>query len=205
MLIDKYKKEIVPALMKEFGYRNKMAVPKLEKVVLNIGTSKALKDSKYFDVMMDTLSRITGQKPVNTIARKAISGFNVKSGMKVGLVVTLRKKKMFDFVEKLVKVALPRVRDFRGIPDTSLDKKGNIAIGFREHTVFPEINPDEVEKVHGLEVCIKTTANTSKEGKRLLELFGIPFRKGEKKKKKKRRFDSKKAQTKRTGVKELKE
>jgi len=142
--------------------------------------------------MINTLERITGQKPVKTISRKAISGFGIRAGMVVGLVVTLRKQQMYDFLEKLFRVALPRVHDFRGIPEHSVDKDGNLAIGFKEHIVFPEINPDEVEKLHGLEVSITTTAKNAKEGKRLFELLGVPFRKAEKKKKKAKSTESKK-------------
>jgi large subunit ribosomal protein L5 len=187
-LSEQYKKDIVPVLSQEFGYQNAMEVPKVTKVSVNIGISKALKDDKYLQVMINTLERITGQKPVKTVSRKAISGFGLRAGMVVGLAVTLRKAKMYDFLEKLTRVALPRVRDFRGIPEYSVDKDGNLAIGFREHIVFPEINPDEVEKLHGLEVSITTTAKSTAEGKRLFELMGIPFRQGKKTKKKKRRI-----------------
>mgnify|MGYP000898989844 CR=1 FL=1 len=187
-LIEKYRTEIVPSLQKEFGYKNILAVPRLVKISVNIGLSKALKDSKYLEVMTDTLQRITGQRPVKTLARKAVSGFGIRQGMVVGLMVTLRKAKMYDFMEKLVRVVLPRVRDFRGIPDYSVDRQGNLALGFREHIVFPEINPDEVEKIHGLEVTINTTALNQQEGLRLFTLLGIPFRHEKRKAKKKRRF-----------------
>lgn len=185
-LKEKYNKEIVPKLKKEFGYSNLLAVPHLEKVSVNIGVSKALKDEKYLDVMIATLERITGQKPIKTTARKAISGFGIRAGMVVGLSVTLRKQRMYDFLEKLFRVALPRVRDFRGIPEYSVDQNGNLTIGFKEHIVFPEINADEVEKLHGLEVSIITTANNATEGKRLFELLGVPFREAKRKVKKKR-------------------
>lgn len=187
-LIEQYQTEIVPVLQKEFGYTNVLAVPRLVKISVNIGLSKALKDSKYLEVMIDSLQRITGQRPVKTLARKAVSGFGIRAGMVVGLMVTLRKQKMYDFLEKLVRVVLPRVRDFRGIPDYSVDQRGNLALGFREHIVFPEINPDEVEKIHGLEVTINTTAHNQKEGLRLFTLLGIPFRHEKRPKKKKRRF-----------------
>lgn len=178
-LKEQYKKEIVPALQKEFGYKNILAVPRVTKVSVNIGTSKAMKDSKYLDVMIDTLRRITGQQPVKTLSRQAISGFNIRAGMVVGLAVTLRKQRMYDFLEKLIRVALPRVRDFRGISPKSIDKNGNICIGFKEHIAFPEIEMDEVDKIHGLEVNITTSAKNSKEGRRLLELMGIPFQQPE--------------------------
>jgi len=178
-LQEQYKEEIIPKLSEEFGYKNVLAVPRLEKVSVNIGISKALKDEKYLQVMIDTMERITGQKPVKTISRKAISGFGIREGMVVGLAVTLRRQRMYDFLEKLFRIALPRVRDFQGIPESSLDENGNLTIGFKEHLVFPEINPDEVEKLHGLEVTIITTAKDAKEAKRLFELLGIPFRKKE--------------------------
>ena len=194
-LLEKYRTEITPALQKEFGYTNVLAVPRLVKVSVNIGLSKAIKDSKYLDVMTDTLQRITGQRPVKTLARKAVSGFGIRAGMVVGLMVTLRKQKMYDFLEKLTRVVLPRVRDFRGIPDYSVDAQGNLALGFKEHIVFPEINPDEVEKIHGLEVTINTTAHNQAEGLRLFTLLGIPFRHEKRKKKKKRRFQKPSGQT----------
>lgn len=187
-LIEQYRQVVVPALQKEFGYTNVLATPCLVKASVNIGLSKALKDTKYLEVMISTLQRITGQRPVKTLARKAVSGFNIRAGMVVGLMVTLRKQKMYDFLEKLIRVVLPRVRDFRGVPDYSVDQQGNLALGFREHMVFPEINPDEVEKIHGLEVTINTTAHSQKEGLRLFTLLGIPFRHEKRKKKKKRRF-----------------
>lgn len=187
-LIEQYRSEIVLNLQKEFGYKNVLAVPRLVKISVNIGLSKALKDSKYLEVMTNTLQRISGQRPVKTFARKPISGFDIRQGMIVGLMVTLRKGKMYDFMEKLVRVVLPRVRDFRGVPDYSVDRQGNLALGFREHIVFPEINPDEVEKIHGLEVTINTTAKNQKEGLRLFTLLGIPFRHEKRKAKKKRRF-----------------
>ncbi len=175
-LVEQYKEEMVPALQKEFGIENKMAVPKVEKVSLNIGISQALKDEKLLEVMIETLQKITGQKPIKTISRKAISGFNVKAGMVVGLSVTLRNKRMYEFLEKLTRVVLPRVRDFRGIPEKSVDDQGNLAIGFNEHMVFPEVGEDEVDRFHGLEVSITTTTKSKKEGRKLLKLLGIPFR-----------------------------
>lgn len=187
-LIEQYRQVIVPTLQKEFGYTNVLAVPRLVKVSVNIGLSKALKDPKFLDVMTGTLQRITGQRPVKTLARQAVSGFNIRAGMVVGLMVTLRQQKMYDFLEKLFRVVLPRVRDFRGVPDYSVDNQGNLAIGFREHMVFPEINPDEVEKIHGLEVTINTTAANQAEGLRFFTLLGVPFRHEKRKKKKKRRF-----------------
>jgi large subunit ribosomal protein L5 len=187
-LYKQYRTYIIPTLQKELGLANTLAVPRLVKVSVNIGISKALKDSKYLNVMIDTLQRITGQQPVKTLARKAVSGFGIRQGMVVGLMVTLRRKRMYDFLEKLVRVVLPRVRDFQGIPDYSVDAQGNLAMGFKEHMVFPEINPDEVEKTHGLEVSITTTAGNQRGGRRLFELLGIPFRKEKRARRKKRRM-----------------
>ena len=184
-LQEQYKEDVIPALSKEFGYKNVLAVPRLEKVSVNIGISKALKDDKYLKVMIDTLERITGQKPVKTISRKAISGFGISAGMVVGLAITLRRQRMYDFLEKVFRIALPRVRDFQGIPESSLDDNGNLTIGFKEHLVFPEINSDEVEKLHGLEITIVTTAQSPKEAKLLFQLLGVPFRAADKKDEKK--------------------
>ncbi len=175
-LKEKYKKEIIPAMIKSGDYKNPMAVPKMEKAVINVGLSKALNDSKYFEVIEDTLLRIGGQRPVKTKAKKSISSFKVREGMIVGMKITLRGSRMYDFVEKLINVTLPRVRDFRGLPARSVDKSGNLNIGFKEHISFPEIRPDEVEKIHGLEVNITTTAKTHEEGLKLFKLLGLPFR-----------------------------
>lgn len=170
-----YNREIVPKLKQEFGYKNNLAVPRLVKVVINVGLSQNSKDAKLQEVAIKTLTRITGQKPVTTKARKSISNFKIRQGMVVGAMVTLRGKRMYDFLGKLVNVALPRVRDFRGLTAKSVDAKGNLAIGFREHMVFPEIRSDELENIHGLEIAIVTTATSQKEGKRLFELLGFPF------------------------------
>jgi large subunit ribosomal protein L5 len=175
-LKEKYQKEIIPAMMKEFGYKNAMAVPKLEKVIINSGLSKALKDPKFFEVIENTLMRITGQRPVKTKAKKSISSFKVRQGMVVGMKVTLRGKRMYDFVDKLINVTLPRIRDFRGLSPKNVDGGGNLNIGFREHIAFPEIKPDEVEKIHGLEVGLVTTASSHEEGLKFLKFLGFPFR-----------------------------
>lgn len=175
-LKEKYKKQVIPQIMKEFGYKNVMAVPKLEKVVINVGLSKAIKDPKFLDVMEDTLMRISGQRPIKTKAKKSISSFKIREGMLVGLKVTLRGKRMYDFVDKLVNVALARVRDFRGLAPKNVDASGNLNIGFKEHISFPEIRPDEIERIHGLEVAVVTTAKSREEGLRLLRLLGFPFR-----------------------------
>lgn len=171
-----YKKEIIPYMKKKFGYKNYLAVPRLEKIVVNIGTGRALRDSKLFDIMVETLRKITGQAPIKTKAKSAISGFGIKKGMIVGLKVTLRGNRMYEFLDKLINVTLPRIRDFRGLSISSFDGHGNLTVGIKEHTVFPEIRSDEVEKIHGLEICIHTTAKKDKEGFELLKGFGFPFR-----------------------------
>ena len=189
----KYRKEIVPLMKERFGYTNDLQVPKIEKIVLNVGTGKALKDSKLLDIMIDTLKRISGQAPVKTIATKSISGFNVKEGDIVGLVVTLRGGRMYEFLNKFINTALPRFRDFQGLSPESFDSRGNYSVGIKEHIVFPEISADEVEKIHGLEVCISTTANNDKEGLELLRAFGFLFRKkGERAKEEELKAKSKK-------------
>jgi large subunit ribosomal protein L5 len=176
-LKEKYKKEIIPAIKELFSYDNNMAVPKIEKVVINIGTGHALKDAKFNEVFQNSLKRITGQKPVSTTAKKSISNFKIRQGLVVGMVVTLRGKRMYDFLDKLINVTLPRVRDFRGLDDKSVDSKGNLNLGFNEHICFPEIKSDEVEKIHGLQVSITTTAKSKEEGLELFRLFGFPFKK----------------------------
>ncbi len=176
-LKDLYKKEIIPGLKKEFGYKNDLDVPKIEKVVLNVGLGKGLKDASYIENVEDTLTRITGQRPVKTKAKKSISNFKIREGMIIGMKVTLRGKRMYNFIEKLIKVTLPRIRDFRGLPLKSIDKEGNLNIGIKEHIAFPEIKADEIERLHGLEIAIVTTAETKKEGQALFEALGFPFKK----------------------------
>jgi large subunit ribosomal protein L5 len=172
----KYEGEIVPLLKKEFGLANNMAVPRPLKVVINIGLGAHGKDTtKAQEVALRTLERISGQKPVVTKARKSISNFKIREGMAVGAMVTIRGPRMYDFLAKLVNIALPRVRDFRGLPATSIDARGNLSVGFREHIVFPEIRSDEVESIHGLEISIATTPSSPKLGRRLFELLGFPF------------------------------
>ena len=175
-LKEKYIKNVVPAMMKEFNYKNVMAVPKIEKVVINVGLSKALKDPKYLEVIENTLMRISGQRPIKTKAKKSIASFKIKKDMVVGMKVTLRRERMYNFMDKLINVTLPRVRDFRGLPSKMVDEGGNLNIGFKEHIAFPEIKPDEVEKIHGLEVSIVTTAKNHEEGFNLFKLLGFPFR-----------------------------
>ena len=176
-LKEKYTKEVVPALKEEFGYANVMQVPKVTKVTVNAGISQSLQDASWRDMVVDTFTKITGQKPVLTKAKKSISSFKVREGMIVGVKTTLRGKLMYDFLEKFVGVALPRVRDFRGLNPKSFDRNGNVTIGLNEHLVFPEIDLDAVTKVHGLEVVVTTTAKTPKEGLALLRAIGFPFKK----------------------------
>ena len=176
-LVEKYKKEIVPKLKEKFGYKNNMQAPKIEKVVLNVGIGKHSKDKAYVEGVIRNITRITGQKPVLTKAKKAISAFKTRQGMIVGCSVSLRGKRMNDFIEKLVNISFPRIRDFRGISEKHVDRTGNITIGFKEHLAFPEINADEVDNIHGLEVCIATSAKNSEEGLELFKLLGFPFKK----------------------------
>lgn len=175
-LQERYKKEIQGQLKEELGIKNVNAIPKLEKITLNVGVGKAQGDKKVIENVESTLQRITGQKPVATKARKSISNFKLRQGTIVGLSVTLRGERMYAFMDKLVNVTLPRVRDFQGINRKSVDAQGSLNIGFKEHIVFPEIKSDEVEHVHGLEVAITTTASSTAEGIRLLEKLGVPFK-----------------------------
>lgn len=176
-LKEKYTKHVIPAMKKRFGYTNVNAIPKLSKVTINCGTGQALKDEKFLDAVVNTITRISGQKPVFTKARKSISAFKIRQGMKVGVSVILRGARMYDFVEKLITIALPRVRDFQGLDRKSVDEYGNLSIGFHEHVVFPEIRFDEVERIHGLEVTITTTARSKEEGLELFIFLGFPFKK----------------------------
>lgn len=172
-----YDEEIVPALTKKFGYTTKMEVPKLEKIVLNMGVGDATTDSKYLDAAVKELEVIAGQKPVITKAKKSIAGFKVREGNKIGCKVTLRGDRMYIFLEKLIKIALPRVRDFRGISKSSFDGRGNYTLGIKEQLIFPEVDYDEVIKTRGLDIVMVTTAKTNKEALELLSSFGLPFRK----------------------------
>jgi len=174
-LKEKYRKEVIKKMKQEFGYTNDLAVPRILKVTLNIGIGRSKDDPKMAEAGERTLARITGQRPVYTLSKKSISAFKVREGMKVGLKVTLHGKKMWDFLEKLVNVSLPRVRDFRGLAYESIDRHGNFNIGFKEHMVFPEIKSDEVEKIHGLEVAITTSAETQKEGYQLFKYLAFPL------------------------------
>jgi large subunit ribosomal protein L5 len=174
----RYNEEAVPAMMKKFGYKNRMAAPTVKKIVLNVGISAGLKDKEYTEAVKNTLTRIGGQKPVETKSKKSISNFKIKEGMVIGVKVTLRGGRMWDFLEKLIKVTLPRVRDFRGLAADAFDKNGNYSLGFKEYIAFPEIKSDEIEKIHGLQACISTTAQNAEEGRELLRLLGMPFKDG---------------------------
>lgn len=175
-LIDKYNKEIVPALTKKFGYKSVTEVPKVQKITLNVGINANRRDAKFLDSVESVLTRISGQKPVKCRARKSVSNFKIREDMVVGMMVTLRGKRMYDFLEKLINVAFPRVRDFRGITIKHIDRSGNLNIGFKEFSPFLEIGIDEVENMHGLEVCLTTSADKKEEGQELFRLFGFPFK-----------------------------
>ena len=175
-LREKYTKEIVPAMMKEFSYKNIMEVPKIQKVVLNVGLGEAIQNIKLLEAAQKELGMITGQKAVVTKAKKSIATFKLRKGMPIGCKVTLRGSTMYEFLDRLVSIALPRIRDFRGVSGKSFDGRGNYALGIREQFIFPEIDYDKVEMVHGLDVIICTSARTDKESKALLRYIGIPFR-----------------------------
>lgn len=175
MLKERYHQEVVPMLKKELGINNINAVPKVTKVVVSVGLSQGLKDAKVLETVEQTLTRITGQKPVKTKAKKAISNFKIREGMVVGMMVTLRGQRMWDFLTRLTQTTFPRIRDFRGVSDRVIDAQGNASFGFREHISFPEIRSDEVERLHGLQVTVATTAGSKKTGKLLLSGLGFPF------------------------------
>ncbi len=175
-LREKYQREVVPALAKEFGFKNPMEVPKVEKVVVNIGLGEALQNPKAMEAALNDLTAIAGQKPVVTRARKSIANFKVREGQAIGAMVTLRGERMYEFLDRLVTLALPRIRDFRGLSRRSFDGRGNYSIGLREQIVFPEIDYDKVDKLRGLEVAIVTTARNDNEGYALLKQLGMPFR-----------------------------
>jgi large subunit ribosomal protein L5 len=171
----RYRDEVAPALQKEFSYSNPMEVPRLAKIVVNIGLGEALSNAKALDAAVGDLAAITGQKPIVTRARRSIAQFRVRTGNPIGAKVTLRGQRMWDFLERLTRLALPRIRDFRGVPDKSFDGRGNYSLGLREQLAFPEIDYDKIDKLRGLEVSIVTTARTDEESKRLLQLLGMPF------------------------------
>jgi large subunit ribosomal protein L5 len=174
-LAERYKTEVAPALQKQFEYRNPMQVPRVSKVVLNIGLGEALSNAKAIDAAVGDLSLISGQKPIITKAKKSIAQFRVRAGNSVGAKVTLRGPRMWDFLDRFTTLALPRIRDFRGVPGRSFDGRGNFSLGLREQLAFPEIEYDKVDRLRGLEISIVTTAKTDEESKRLLELLGMPF------------------------------
>lgn len=171
-----YQNEVVPKLVETFKYKNSMEVPKLDKIVLNMGLGEATHNIKILDAAVEELKLIAGQKPVITRAKKSIAAFKLREGMPIGCMVTLRRKRMFDFLNKLINVALPRVRDFKGISGKALDRRGNYTLGIKEQIIFPEIDYDKIDRIKGLNITIVTTAKTDEEGKELLRLLGMPFR-----------------------------
>jgi large subunit ribosomal protein L5 len=171
-----YKDEIRDKMREEFEYENPMAIPKLQKIVINVGVGDAITDKKVLDTVVDNVAAITGQQPVTTKAKKSISNFKLREGMPIGCKVTLRQRIMFEFLDRLVNLALPRTRDFQGIPDKSFDGRGNYTLGIKEHTIFPEIDTDKVSKVHGMDVTFVTSAETDEEAYALLKHFGMPFK-----------------------------
>ena len=174
-LKDKYLNEVVPGLQEQFKYTTVMAIPKLDKVVINIGLGEVTQNPKALDAAINDLTLITGQKPVVTKAKKSIAGFKLREGMPVGVKVTLRGDRMYEFVDRLVSVALPRVRDFRGVSPKSFDGRGNYSLGLKEQLIFPEIEYDKIDKIRGMEIVFATTAKTDEEGRALLKLLGMPF------------------------------
>jgi len=175
-LKEKYQKEVVDALRQKFGYRNVMEVPRLEKVVINIGVGEAIQNPKALDAAVGDLAKISGQKPIITKAKKSIAGFKLRKGMSIGCKVTLRGNRMYEFVDKLINAVLPRVRDFRGVSPRSFDGRGNYALGLREQLIFPEIEYDKIDKLRGMDIVFVTSARTDEEGRELLRLLGMPFR-----------------------------
>ena len=171
----RYREEVAPALQREFGYGNAMQIPRLDKVVVNIGLGEAIANAKALDAAVGDLATITGQKPIVTRAKRSIAQFRLRTGMPIGAKVTLRGQRMYDFLERTMNLALPRIRDFRGIPTRSFDGRGNFSLGLREQLVYPEIDYDKIDRLRGLEISIVTTAKTDEEGRKLLELLGMPF------------------------------
>ncbi len=176
-LLTRYRKIVVPALQKEFGIKNTMAVPKIEKVVINVGIGKVVKDDKFVEKIVRDLGLLSGQKPIFRKARKSISGFKTRQGMNIGLMVTLHSKRMYDFIDRLIHVALPRSKDFRGISSKNFDKNGNLNLGIKEHSIFPEIHYESLKDIFGLEVTVVTTAKDREKGIELLRLMGFPIKK----------------------------
>lgn len=177
ILRDKYKKEIIPRLKEKFGYKKDIAVPKLEKIVINMGIGDANSNPKELDSAMECLANISGQHAIKKSAKRSIAGFKIREGMIVGCMVTLRGLRMYEFLYRLINIALPRVRDFRGISSNSFDGRGNYTLGVKEQTIFPEVNYDKIERVRGMNICLVTTSKSDEEAKELLKAFGMPFRK----------------------------
>lgn len=177
-LQERYQKEIMTTLMAEYGYKNVMQVPRLEKIVVNIGLGEAIQNPRALEAAESDLAAITGQHPVITRAKRSIAGFKVRAGMPIGMMVTLRGNRMYNFFDRLVNAALPRIRDFQGTPRNSFDGRGNYTLGMKEQVVFPEIEYDKVDKIRGFEISFITTASTDEEGRRFLELMGMPFQRG---------------------------
>jgi len=175
-LQEKYQQEILPQLKKDFGYRNDLQAPRLRKVILNIGLGEAIQNVKVIDHATEEMALIAGQKPVVTRAKKSISNFKLRTGMPIGCSVTLRRERMYEFLDRLMNIALPRVRDFRGVSPKAFDGRGNYTLGIREQIIFPEINYDKIDKIRGMNITIVTTAKTDEEAKALLKYFGMPFR-----------------------------
>lgn len=175
-LLQKYRKDVLPLMMKQFSYKNLMEVPKVEKIVINVGIGKATQDVKLLDVVSKEVAAITGQRPVITRAKKSIAGFKLREGMPIGCTVTLRGGRMYEFLDRLMNVTLPRIRDFKGVSGKAFDGRGNYTIGIKEQSIFPEIEYDKVASVHGMDIVIVTTAGTDEEGKALLSFLGMPFR-----------------------------
>jgi len=175
-LQDKYRSEVVAQLMKEFGYKSVMQAPALVKITVNMGMGEAVLNPKALENAVEELSRLTGQKPQITRAKKSIAAFKLREGMQIGVMATLRKQRMWHFLDRLISIALPRVRDFRGVPRRSFDGRGNYTLGVREQIIFPEISYDDIDQVRGMNITLHTTANTDEEGLRMLEMLGMPFR-----------------------------
>jgi large subunit ribosomal protein L5 len=175
-LRERYRQEIVPTLVREFSYKSPMAAPRLEKIVINVGLGEAIQNSKALDAASTDVATITGQKPVITRAKKSIAAFKVRTGMPIGVMVTLRGERMYEFLDRLISVALPRTRDFQGLSPNAFDGRGNYNIGLREQLIFPEIEYDKIDKLRGLQVTIATTARNDEEARRMLQLMGMPFR-----------------------------
>jgi large subunit ribosomal protein L5 len=179
-LKDKYQKDVIPALQKEFGYKNVMAVPKIQKVVVNMGLGEATSNAKLVDVGADEVARVTGQKPVTRRAKKSIAAFKVRKGMPIATMVTLRGDRMWEFLDRLMNIALPRVRDFKGVSPKGFDGRGNYTLGLRDQLMFPEIDYMKVDKARGMNVCVVTSAKTDQEARKLLQFVGMPFRPADK-------------------------